>query len=353
MESGIKEILKCGDQEFSFRLNRKQETELGPVTIDQWWMHVNQLYAQGTHRDEQEQNHRRVLEFYWAKVREENAIDVRDAQERYLLGSLLPQLRSLGSRRIFLDSTLRRERGSTRDEETEALDDTLRSSRDGTVSESEFRDRCWDLLGRSEFPEGAEDLYNEMLPQLLDEPCVELSNDNSSAARKLVEQNWADFHHCYSVVWNGLMPHLAHKYELNQESMHFLEFWHKDRINQELSDERSSWSLFHGHVFGLHPGLWRFLLTQTGQELMGECLQEPKSTERMERMLNSFLMSLFDYQERWSTQNTSRRGGREFASGNMAEVETDQIDRSESRRHQAPADEDDDWWKDFIPYPDT
>ena len=77
-------------------------------------------------------------------------------------------------------------------------------------------------------------------------------------------------------------------------------FWHTSRVIQ-------CQSLFHGHVFGLHPGTARFLLTATGRELMGDWLQDTCNDVAHSRLLHGLFFSLYEYSNRRSESAADRR----------------------------------------------
>jgi len=108
----------------------------------------------------------------------------------------------------------------------------------------------------------------------------------------------AALHHCYSVVWASLIPTLEQEHGLDPISSRFLAFWHMSPVDESLSTESHCWSLFHGHVFGLHPGVSRFLLTPVGQELMGCWLVDGDRDVADGRLLHGLYTALYDYSER-------------------------------------------------------
>jgi hypothetical protein len=67
------------------------------------------------------------------------------------------------------------------------------------------------------------------------------------------------------------------------------------------------WSLFHGHVFGLHPGTARFLLTSTGRQLMGDWLSHLEEVTQYQQLLNGLFISISDYNRRRIDERSSRR----------------------------------------------
>jgi len=102
----------------------------------------------------------------------------------------------------------------------------------------------------------------------------------------------AAFHHCYSLAWCQLITALGTHERFNEATWIFLKFWHTDWIDSEEI------SLFHGHVFGLHPGTGPFMLTPAGQQLIGNWLAEPMEVQQWARLLHGILVAMFEYARR-------------------------------------------------------
>lgn len=100
METGLVRRFGLHGEEFSFELCQKP-LSLGGLRIDHWWMPVTSLYRQRRRSSATAHNHSEILRLYWAAVQYENATAVREAQERYLLASLVPYVRAEGSRTLF------------------------------------------------------------------------------------------------------------------------------------------------------------------------------------------------------------------------------------------------------------
>ena len=135
---------------------------------------------------------------------------------------------------------------------------------------------------------------------------------SGNAGRKLVldmlsYEARAAFHQCYTVVWCALIPYLVEKAKLSFESFGFLAFWHRDQVDSSSIEQGTCVSLFHGHVFGLHPGGGLFLQTEAGRELMGEWLQNPESAAYFGRLLHGLYVAIYDYVERRQTAAAARR----------------------------------------------
>jgi hypothetical protein len=65
MRSNIRERVSIGEQTFTFTLCRKAE-QLGPVTVDHWWMRTTDLYRQRAQRGRKGGNYEAVIEAFWA-----------------------------------------------------------------------------------------------------------------------------------------------------------------------------------------------------------------------------------------------------------------------------------------------
>jgi hypothetical protein len=106
----------------------------------------------------------------------------------------------------------------------------------------------------------------------------------------------AALNRCYLAVWCLLLPHLANRYQLSEESIAFHRFWHLDQC-QPTNDHGGLFHLFHGHTFALHPGAGLLLLTKTGSELMGQWLTKPVAGHAFERLLHAMCTAMGKYSE--------------------------------------------------------
>ena len=185
MERGLHQTLSVGSENFEFELCRKQNVPFGPVDVDQWWMEVTPLYAQRQNRRLQSRNHGQVIEHYWAKCLQEEATLERDAQERFLLASLLPRMRSQGSRRVFDDAFLRAGRRVDQEREVQILDGLLRGSRDKGLTLEESDDKTLKLLRSAAWPPELQQKYASLNATLLDEACHSLCRNG------LPHDSWA------------------------------------------------------------------------------------------------------------------------------------------------------------------
>ena len=351
MESNLIRKFRLDGHEFSFELCRRPKAEFGTVVVDQWWMPVTPLYGQRRGDTKLAHNHSEILQLYWAFAIHDAATQERDAQERFLLATLVPFTRGEGSRTIFADAFLRAPKQS----EVLELNTWLESSRNKLMCRKEFHEKSRQLLGRTEFPEETQELYNHVCGQLLDEPCAALAEDDIETATSIVRKEWdrlmrtigrrgghaeekivldvlsyearAAFHHCYSVAWLELISHLAREERFGIETARFLRFWHTDLIDSETHE-----SLFHGHVFGLHPASGPFVMTQTGGEFLGDWLSAPTSSKALGRLLHGLFLALYAYQENRSSLAEERRAHREFGVEDVQAIEEEQEERRRGHR---------------------
>jgi hypothetical protein len=142
----------------------------------------------------------------------------------------------------------------------------------------------------------------------------------------------ASLHRCYSAVWDmRLLPLLEEKYSLSRESLAFLRLWHLDQVSESNLGEATSFHLFHGHVFALHPASGEFLRTQAGRELMGRWLQHP-SEPAFGCLLHSLYVAVLQYGSR-RDQAASERKKQPRASGGPDLVDLEQqVQRRTGRR---------------------
>lgn len=354
METGLVRRFGLHGEEYSFELYQKP-LSLGRLRIDHWWMQVTSLYRQRRRSSSTAHNHSEILRLYWAKVQYENATAVREAQERYLLASLVPYVRAEGSRTVFADAILGRGRRSERLEQLEILERSLEADRERSLSREEFNDRSWAALGRRGFPVEVEEVYRQLLREVLDGPCSALASGDAAAALMSVQQLWgrqmraigrrsgnvleklaldvlsyesrAAVHHCYSATWCGLIPVLQSEDHWTEAACAFHRFWHTDWM-----DSQTGTSLFHGHIFGLHPATAAFMQTTTGPELLGEWLANPVSVELFGRVLNGLLIALFDYRQRRELAAEKRPRRRVQATDDLEAVERIQEERRRGQR---------------------
>jgi hypothetical protein len=360
MEGGVVRQFLAGNEVFSFNLCRKRQM-LGETSIDHWWMRTNSLYAQRRRNSSLPHNPSEILRLYWAEVQRLHATGHREAQERFLLAALVPLVRSQGSRNIFADSIPARGHPEDRREQTQTLELALQSDREHSISRGEFHRRSWEVLGRPVFPEEFCDAYIRFAHDLMDEACSALAGGEVTQALEAVKKHWAPamqkvgrrsgkfleklvldvlsyearaaIHHCYSVVWSVLIPLLAGEEHWNEAAVAFHRFWHMDWM-----DSQSGASLFHGHIFGLHPAAGTFMQTMAGPSLLGDWLNNLESVELFGRVLNGLLTAIFAYRQRRELVAENRPHRRVETHEDLEEVENqeeeedDDDDDDERRR---------------------
>jgi len=370
MESNLQETLSVGDQEFVFRLCHRADVELGPVTVDQWWMPVTKLYSQRQSRTHRSGNQQSILDFYWAKCCEEAATDSRDAQERYLLISLLPQMRSQGSRRILLDAFPPRGTLRERNDDTAELEKILASQVHTPLSWDGFRQQTKSyLMPQPVYSEEQKERYFAFVDSLLSEACDRLARGDQDEAIGIAGFHWsritkqygrraghqefkllldilsyegrAALHHAYSLVWQHLIPKLQEHHRISAKTMAFLQFWHLDWIKPERSTPQGCHSLFHGHVFALHPGGGQFLQTRTGQQLLGAWLRDRRRKDTLGCLLNGLANATLQYRCRYEQASSARAGWNLQGTADIAGLQAQvQQDRSGRRRLPGPRHDD-------------
>ena len=342
-------------EEFRFDLCRKRDQAFGPVIVDHWWMPVTPLYAQRQGNSPPAHNHTEILRLYWAAVQHGRATRDQGSQERLLLASLVPDVRSEGSRTIFADAFLRPAARSEHQEAIQTLETLLSDARPNQLTRAEFHEQSWSALGRETFPQETQEMDDRLTRDLLDEPSRLLIAGDVAGGISEVRNRWsrlmrrigrraghtrekivldvlsyearAAFHSCYSVAWSALIPLLAQEEAFGVTSAAFLRFWHTDWISAQTQT-----SLFHGHVFGLHPATGLFMLTDTGPRLLGDWLARPTSVEAHGRLLNGILIALFNYGARRDEAAENRPRPSEEVVPDLSEVEELREERRRGRR---------------------
>lgn len=355
MENGLVRRMSHLGQEFSFELCRKRDQSLGSVTVDHWWMPVTPLYGQRQSGTPPHRNHREILQFYWSDVQGHQATTQREAQERFLLASIVPRVRAEGSRTIFADAFLRPQRRQRQAEEVRELNAILAGGASDRLSRSQFETQTRQILGRVEFPAETQSIYGDLSTQLFDEPCQLLSQGDTDAAIEKVQQSWghlmrsigrrsgneiqkivldalsyearAAFHHLYSVAWLGIIYLLEQGDGIDATTSRFLRFWHL----VDADHERAT-SLFQSHVFALHPATGLFVLTLQGRSLLGDWLTNPGSEVAFERLLFGLYVAMYHYAERRLHASENRPHSFERSTPDLEIIEEIQEERRRGRR---------------------
>lgn len=334
MHDIIREEIELSGQTFGFDLCNKTEV-FGAQEISQWWMPVTELYAQRRQKVAADYNHRSITDFYWAKVQAEGATDSRFAQEKLLLAKLLPQVRSQGSRAIFADAFLRPKTRQEPERRADELENLLLASRGEHLTREQFYMKTHELLARQKYPAEIQAEYDDLAGELIECACQTLESGSLVEAVQIASGKWqqfqrsfgrraghverklvldalsyearAAFHQCYSLAWCELLPYLNRKHRLSKTDWIFHYLWHFDKVDEGAAARGEYLSLFHGHVFGLHPGAGPFLQTLTGRELLGDWLEASDSSEAFGRLLHGIYLAMWQYRlERDSSQEDRR-----------------------------------------------
>jgi len=330
----VKETLRAGDREFTFELHRKQD-KFADVEIDHWWLDQRTLYGQRNTR-------RRIAplaDCFWALCEGAATTSERDVQESYILAKLIPYARSNAARGVFQDARPGRLRDPKRRREFfEELERTITQGCAQPIDVLGFHRTTADLLGPPEYDNQDRDRYAEFAAELLDRSCASLQRGNK-AAWTMARKKWKDalskwgrragheaekrvlnafsyecraaVHRCYSALWDELSWLLFQKHALSEANLRFLRFWHLD-ISWD-PPAQGQFSLFHGHIFGLHPASGLLLQTLPGRDVLGAWLSDLDSAGAFGRVLRAIQFCLFAYHERSEETAQSRRKSPSFS----------------------------------------
>ena len=328
------EELTSARRTFAFTLYRKHNEHWADGIDEQWWMSIPGIYRNGPERNPNSDN---IVDHYWSCISDHvRDPSYEDAVERYLQANLLPVYRSNRAARVFLDS-IPGKRGLR--DSINGLNGLLAQCRGETLCEEEFSQHTVRLLRSDEIPaycrppsDIMQQLYHRFHSELLDDPksvllrgdvgsAIEIARDNWAAFRRkyvrpagfsmektvldmLSYENKAAFHHCYSNLWENLIPQLEEKYRWNEATVIFHKFWH---LAPHLRDGGGEYTPFHGHIFGLHPGCGWMINTDSGQQLIGNWLNDFRNSTLYQRVLYGLWVSINHYVSRLSEQKMDRR----------------------------------------------
>ena len=330
----VTERIEFRGEEFVLPLFRKQNEHWGEGLGDQWTIARPGIYQSDLTSSP---SHDTILNYYWARIRDHlHGADFRDAQERYLLASLMPVYRSRRSRRVFEDSILGQSGWA---ESLRTLEVLLNESREEMTDEYDFSVGILGHLRGDEIPSNCRpaspelrQCYQNHLSSLLEEPLQMLLQGQHESAVMAARTQWsslrsrysrragcntdkvaldmiayegkAAFHHCYSLLWEDLIPQLKCKYHWNDATEVFHKFWH---LAPHSEDGAGQYTLFHGHIFGLHPGCGWMLTTSTGQQLMAGWLANLRDQAAYHRVLHGLQVSIIHYALQLGDQRSDRR----------------------------------------------
>jgi hypothetical protein len=295
---------------------------LGQTPMDYWWMAPGTVYPT---RKRKAANYEPIIEHYWALCLKGKTVFEDDVQENYILAKLLPHARSNASRKVFVDSvpSTRRDQETYPEPITEHFDRLLRHDRRRRMGPVKFRDCTADAIGPTCYPKAIQDLYRRRSEELLGEGRDALEASGAEGLRVPLSRwrKWMDgigrhrgqtdekkvldvlsyecraaLHRCYSAVWYDLIGQIAEQHGEPREWRRFHLFWHTEQLRRARETDKAEFNLFHGHVFALHPAARRFLLTDTGRELLEEWLiKSPRSKHPMQRVLYGLQLAVWQY----------------------------------------------------------
>jgi hypothetical protein len=316
-------------RQYSFQLCRKA-TQFGDIRVDQVWMPHGSVYGQ---RNSTASNRDSIVNAFWSLCRRAGSDEEDDGvKDSYLLAKLLPEVRSNGSRRVFQDAVTARETIALRQRLLSSLEERLASGRNHRLDMVSFRDQTAILLGPPSYEEEVWCRYRHYEAELFDEGHQALEQGRDAEGALARWRSWmtgvsrrrgndldklvldifsyecrAALHRCYSAVWVELLPLLTERYAFTNETVRFHRLWHLEQ-STDSNDLRAQFHLFHGHIFGLHPGTYLFAQTRTGGELIGEALIEPRLGPAFERLLNGLMLAMYEFSERTQGNRDRRRG---------------------------------------------
>jgi hypothetical protein len=272
-------------------------------------MDTRTLYGQ---RGRSDSNLQTMADYFWMRCVLQGEHVKADNQQTYLLANLCPSVRSSAAQRILPDARPRRGQMylSTQWAAVSALEELLRKpadlgrAQDDRMTMSEFHQRTRQLL-MPRFDAAQKQVYRQFCGILFGQKVRKALMDNPAGARIAVAkwmqlnkrfgrhsdrplersvldtlsyQSTAAVRRCYAFVWNDLIPHLARQHRLNWATLQFLRLMHLEHLIPTQGSNRRV-SLFHGHIFALHPAMSMLMYTPTGQQLMGQYVRGETAEE--------------------------------------------------------------------------
>jgi hypothetical protein len=322
-------------------------------------MKISTVYGQ---RNRSAANQSAMIECWWAFCWKYATVLEEAVQESFILAHLLPYARGNGSRRVLADAIPTRSKKLEADKATVAaeLEQYLQGSRDEEFDLQAFRDATANAIGPPIYGDEVWQCYKRLAQDLLGQGCEALQHDwrkGLEVALKIwkdwmksigrrrgheVEKDVLDIlsyecraalHRCYSHVWDHLSFYLAKKHGLTTESVMFHRFWHLDQQMQSNLGEKANFHLFHGHVFALHPAGGNFMLTESGQQLMGQWLSDPRSAATYQRLLHGLAVAVHQYAVRNGVYAELRKKQpQSFGGLELQGIEQQELVRKQRRR---------------------
>ncbi len=301
--------------------------KLGRHEVDHYWLDNRLLYGQ---RNRPSYLHTQIVNIYWEVCREQGALADHDTRQTFLLASLLPNVRSNGSRRVFADARVAGRPARSR-ERTKDLDLMLRATQENTMQSEEFEAAALRML-RSPDLRADRTIVRRLSEELLSGPSAELLRDRQHAMEQL-QLNWerfgrqfgrrghlpaektaldvlsyearAAFHRCYSVTWLAIKYVLERQQPpISSQTSLFSTLWHLEHGYRSRSFQ---FRPFHGHIFGLHPAASDLICTPTGRQILGDWLDSPLSQRGIGRVLHAMYIALSGFAQSRDEENSARR----------------------------------------------
>lgn len=359
-ESGSEPRLESRPKVFPFRL-RREDAVYGNVELPHYWIDQRGVYGD---RKRSQSLHRKLVDCFWAICMREGAVFDEGPQESYILANLLPYARSNGSRRVFVDALPAPEEKwpKNRKELICNLDTLLKSSPSKMMTLTEFHDDTANAIGPLRYEEDVWSLYRNFQAELLVQGRERLEKEGPSGveATRQLWVNWmnsisrraghqkekqildifsyecrAALHRCYSAVWEEILKYLKSDYDLPFQSALFHKFWHQDQNFGSDHPQDSYYHIFHGHIFSLHPASGNFILTPTGQKLIGDWLSESQNGRSFGRLLYGLAVAVHDYAIRHEVHSELRKKQPESApGGDMERVQEEELDKKSGWRRE-------------------
>lgn len=305
--------------------------DLGTCRFEKWWIDNRKLYPT---RKQKGAMYSPIVETYWNMCRAASTDTDGAVQESYLLAKLLPHIPDEKVREVFLDSSIYAgEHSAMKRADQQQLEEMLAIGFDPMTAE-EFHMETANLLGPPPNEEEDEHIYDEMSEQLLDRGRELLTASHTEEAVSWVRKQWdswyttihrakkkedlkriyrvlgyeckAAFHRAYSAVWQGLIHCLCNKYDLDLNGARYHQLWHLDQVEPSDDYPGLNASLFHGHVFALHPGCRSFIQTPVGKQLVGNWVID-QSQASFESLLGGIYVAMCHYYSVYTLNRKSRR----------------------------------------------
>lgn len=345
IEGPIPIRVTVGDEAFEFPLYLRREP-MGSVLLDHYWIDKKQVYGQS---DGQPNVLKTLANCYYALCNQVGALQEREAQQTYLMVLLIPRVRSKAGRNVFLDSRLGMQAIRNR-EEMGRLEMLLQSNH--AMTPAEFHKQTSLLCEPRTKLSGALEQYTNLENYLFEKANTVFQKNPGAALKSSIarwnskQRSWAKssgkeerkalldafsydcraaLHRVYSTIWRQLLiPEINRVHKLSRPSEWFLRFWHREFVRKDLS-------LFHGHVFGLHPGSSLLMRTDNGKRLMADWLTNLRDSEPLLRVLRGIYVCVNHYHDLYETTRSDRKKRPESES-DIEEVHARQAESRWGRR---------------------